>query len=244
MFFYALVSLALVLALFFLSRRLYNQIFLFFFQFIKHKNTSIKLLVISLLPGTIIHELSHFLAATFLGVRTGTINLMPKIRDNGEIVAGETQIAKCDPIRFSIIGIAPFILGLGIIYSISRFYLFESVDFEGIIFPLLGELSSIMTSFDIFVLLIVFLIFFWISNSMFSSKKDLSAIIIPLVLLYIFAFILYFSGFKLELSHQILGSLNLFFHQLSFYLFFVFGFNILIFLTLNLINRLFSARHK
>lgn len=68
------------------------------------------------LPGTIIHELSHWIVAEVLGVRTGEIQIFPDF-ENGEENRrlGSVATAKSDPFRGFLIGIAPFISGLAIL---------------------------------------------------------------------------------------------------------------------------------
>ena len=237
MFFFALLSAVVVVLIFLLSRRLYQQIFSFFYLLIKNKNWAIKLLVMILLPGTIVHELSHFLTAAVLGVRVGTICLFPKIKESGKVIAGETQIAQCDPIRYSIIGLAPFFIGMIIIYSISKLLFFKSINFVGAYLPPLNQVWDILTSFDIVAVFFILLLF-WVSNTMFSSKKDLQMIAIPLVFLYIIGFVLYFAGFRLTVSVAWLQSLDLFFKELSFYLLFALFINLFFWLVIQVFNSL------
>lgn len=67
------------------------------------------------LPGTILHELSHWLMAELLGVRTGEITILPEFEsnpaDNRERL-GSVQTAKTGPLRSFLIGSAPFFTGL------------------------------------------------------------------------------------------------------------------------------------
>jgi hypothetical protein len=64
-----------------------------------------------LLPGILIHELSHWLAAKLLGVRTGKISLWPSKRRGNQMRLGSVRIARTDPFRASLIGVAPLIGG-------------------------------------------------------------------------------------------------------------------------------------
>ena len=64
-----------------------------------------------LLPGILIHELSHWLAARLLGVRTGKITLWPSKRRGKQMRMGSVRIARTDPFRSSLIGVAPLISG-------------------------------------------------------------------------------------------------------------------------------------
>lgn len=68
-----------------------------------------------LLPGVIVHELSHFFMAAMLGVPTGRITIFPHDQE-GEKRLGSVEIAKTDPVRESLIGGAPIIISsLGLV---------------------------------------------------------------------------------------------------------------------------------
>jgi hypothetical protein len=71
---------------------------------------------ILVLPGTIIHELSHWLVAEILQVRTGEITILPELKgESGSERLGSVATEKSDPFRGFLIGIAPFITGIGIL---------------------------------------------------------------------------------------------------------------------------------
>lgn len=152
------------------------------------KFLSINLLSFLFLPGVIIHELSHLLIASVLLVPVGHMEFTPKKSQNG-VKLGSVEIAKTDPIRKSIIGFAPVFVGFMIIVGIV--YLFTS------------NISSIKDK-DFYVLGIVFVLtgylLFAISNTMFSSSKDMEGTIeILITLLIIFAGV-YILGFRIPVS--------------------------------------------
>ena len=64
-----------------------------------------------LLPGILIHELSHWLAAKLLGVRTGKISLWPSKGRGNQMRMGSVRVARTDPFRSSLIGVAPLVSG-------------------------------------------------------------------------------------------------------------------------------------
>lgn len=74
------------------------------------------------LPGTIIHELSHWIVAEILQVRTGEITIFPDSRDDGgeSKRLGSVATARTDPFRGFIIGLAPFISGLSILVVLGK----------------------------------------------------------------------------------------------------------------------------
>lgn len=63
-----------------------------------------------LLPGIIVHELSHWLMAKLLGMRTGKLSIWPSGRRD-RMQMGSVKIARADPIRESLVGLAPLIGG-------------------------------------------------------------------------------------------------------------------------------------
>jgi len=110
-------------------------------------------------PGIIIHEMSHFFIASLLLVPTGEISIFPKEKRIGGI-----QIAKTDPVRMSIIGLAPMIVGTVAILVI--FFLALKLPFEiigiGKLFSLLKEPINLFWFYLVFA----------INNTMFTSESD------------------------------------------------------------------------
>lgn len=63
------------------------------------------------LPGTLLHEFSHWLTAVLLGVKTSRFSIWPKKKKKGELQMGSVQVELTDPFRHSLIGVAPLIFG-------------------------------------------------------------------------------------------------------------------------------------
>jgi hypothetical protein len=62
-------------------------------------------------PGTILHELSHYLLCKILLVETGRVSLFrPRQQEDGGITLGFVEHAKVDPLRGVLISIAPLLL--------------------------------------------------------------------------------------------------------------------------------------
>lgn len=82
---------------------------------------AVRLLFFLLLPGVILHELSHYLVARLLFVRASP----PKIgvgQLRGRMISlGSVNIQRTDPIRESLIGVAPFVMGIGAIWLIAGY---------------------------------------------------------------------------------------------------------------------------
>jgi hypothetical protein len=67
------------------------------------------------LPGVILHELSHYLAALLLQVKTGKFSLLPRVTPDGRLQLGYVETSKVDPLRDSIIGAAPLLSGSALV---------------------------------------------------------------------------------------------------------------------------------
>jgi hypothetical protein len=68
------------------------------------------LYALPLLPGILLHESSHALAAILLGVQVGRISIRPK-RAGQRVQLGFVPVEKTDAVRASLIGLAPLLAG-------------------------------------------------------------------------------------------------------------------------------------
>ncbi|KKR34105.1 MAG: putative membrane protein [Candidatus Gottesmanbacteria bacterium GW2011_GWC2_39_8] len=180
----------LLFSIFLLSQNLQKYISLFFYLLIGNKKISSSLLVIILLPGTIIHELSHLIMALILRVHTGELTIMPKFGENGEILAGSLEIGNTDPFRRTLIGLAPIIVGLALIFFLNN---------------LIGQIGL---NWSNWTNLIIYYLFFTVSTSMFSSKKDLESLVIAGPIMVVLVYILYNFGVRITLSENLIQTLN------------------------------------
>jgi hypothetical protein len=76
-------------------------------------NASLTMAIFSILffPGVVLHELSHFLMAKILFVRTRGFSIIPKMMPEGYLRMGYVEVAESDIVRDALIGAAPLILG-------------------------------------------------------------------------------------------------------------------------------------
>lgn len=74
-----------------------------------------------LLPGVIIHELSHWLAAKALGMRTGRVRLWPAPKGKRHFTLGSVEVSRADVFRDSLVGLAPLVVGCAILLAVSHF---------------------------------------------------------------------------------------------------------------------------
>lgn len=77
-------------------------------------DVAVILYALPLLPGIVLHELSHALSATLMRVRVGRISIRPK-RAGQRIQLGFVPIEKTDALRASLIGLAPLLAGSAVI---------------------------------------------------------------------------------------------------------------------------------
>ncbi|MCS6843246.1 MAG: hypothetical protein NZ528_02840 [Caldilineales bacterium] len=74
------------------------------------RNAGLALLWLVLLPGTLLHELSHWAMAKALGLRTGRFRIWPEFKRDG-VVLGSVEVQRTNALADSLVGLAPFIGG-------------------------------------------------------------------------------------------------------------------------------------
>jgi hypothetical protein len=139
-------------------------------------DVAILLYFLLLLPGVLVHELSHWLTAKFLRVPTGTITLGPSWKGKGTTRLGSVSVAKADPLREGLIGMAPLITGsvLILVIAYAVFGMTGPPELAADLQPgaALTKWRSYMAVPDLW--LWVYLIFS-ISNAMLPSESDRQA---------------------------------------------------------------------
>ncbi|MCP5098364.1 MAG: hypothetical protein GY943_22675 [Chloroflexi bacterium] len=161
-----------------------------------------------LFPGVFLHELSHWIAATLLGVRTGSFSLIPRMQDDGTVQLGYVEYYKgrtLGPIRESIIGGAPMLVGTAVILLIG-YRIFSVADLaiaiqSGQIDVLSAALGNVYQTNDFLIWLYLL---FAISNAMLPSRSDRRAWPAFLLTMLGLAIMLYILGlFNLVLSELV-----------------------------------------
>ena len=71
-------------------------------------------------PGILVHEVSHWLMAKLLFVPTGRITLWPQVKRDGSVWLGTVEVGKTDPVRSSLVGLAPLLSGSLLVILIAR----------------------------------------------------------------------------------------------------------------------------
>ncbi|MGD8967448.1 MAG: hypothetical protein PVI07_08065 [Anaerolineae bacterium] len=156
------------------------------------REVAVMLYALPLMPGILLHELSHALVAKLLGARVGRVSIRPKLADE-RIQLGFVPVEETDVIRASLIGLAPLLTGSAVILLIG--YLAFDIDAMQQAFTE-ADWASLVASFaemqkapDIWLWLYLI---FAISNTMLPSQSDRESwtpIILFLVLVVALAWI-------------------------------------------------------
>jgi hypothetical protein len=167
-------------------------------------DVAILLYFLLLLPGVLVHELSHWLTAKLLRVPTGTIALGPSWKGKGTTRLGSVSVAKADPLREGLIGMAPLITGsvLILVIAYAVFGMSGPPELAADLFP--GEVfarwRSYMSVPDLW--LWVYLIFS-ISNAMLPSESDRQAWLYLVLYGCLAAVVLYGFGLLGQVSSRL-----------------------------------------
>jgi hypothetical protein len=138
-------------------------------------DVALTLYFVLLMPGVIIHELSHLLMAWLLRVRVRRFSLGPVRRARSQHVSlGSIEVANVDPLRGSLIGLAPLLAGSAVILLIGNRVLgvnelavaFTTSGVRGVLAGL-GQVARV-PSFSLWLYLV-----FAVSNAMLPSESDL-----------------------------------------------------------------------
>lgn len=159
-------------------------------------DVALVLYFIVVLPGVVIHELSHWLVALVLGVRVRKLRIGPVRKGRGRRVSlGSVQVANVDPLRASLIGLAPLLGGTAVILLIGNLVLgidtlAEMVVGQGLegVWPWLGQVVHVP---DVWIWLYLI---FAISNAMLPSDSDMAAMRPVLIFLGLVALVVLVIG--------------------------------------------------
>ncbi|MCB9418251.1 MAG: hypothetical protein H6667_00485 [Ardenticatenaceae bacterium] len=134
------------------------------------------LYAIILFPGVVLHELSHWLTATLLGVRTGSFSLLPRRQADGSVQLGYVEYYKSSSLgafRESLIGGAPLVTGTAVILLIG-FRIFGVTNLSTAIQS--GDVDTLVTAlsqvFGVPDFLVWLYLLFAVSNAMMPSRSD------------------------------------------------------------------------
>jgi hypothetical protein len=182
-------------------------------------NLALYLYAFILFPGVLLHELSHWVTARLLGVRTGSLSIIPKRQPDGSVQLGYVEYYRTktlDPVRESIIGGAPLIIGTLAILLISL-KIFDVSTLAAAVQT--GQVDAITLAladfFDTSFALIWIYLIFAISNGMLPSASDRRAWPAFLVAMLILTGLLYFLGLTDEVASGLAGPAIIMFEYLA-----------------------------
>jgi hypothetical protein len=103
--------LLLLVPFIFLQRSLQRELQAIFLLLTRRADVSMVLFSITFFPGILLHEVSHYLMARVLGVRTGRLSLIPRPLEKGRLQLGFVETQSTDWLRDALIGSAPLFSG-------------------------------------------------------------------------------------------------------------------------------------
>jgi hypothetical protein len=106
-----------------LQRLLHREIQAVFLILTRDTRVTMGIFSMLFLPGVFLHELSHFVIAKLLRVRTGNFSIFPQSLPDGRLQLGYVETAKSDVLRDSLIGAAPLIVGTLFVAYVALYHL-------------------------------------------------------------------------------------------------------------------------
>src|SRR6266498_5578412 len=106
-----------------LQRLLHREIQSVFLIMTRDTRITMGIFSLIFLPGVFLHELSHFVMAKILRVRTGKFSVFPQSLPDGRLQLGSVETAKSDMVRDSLIGAAPLIVGTLFVAYVAIYHL-------------------------------------------------------------------------------------------------------------------------
>ncbi|MBN1639757.1 MAG: hypothetical protein JXA09_00885 [Anaerolineae bacterium] len=184
--------LVLFVALLLLTRWITRHVQGVGYLLLKDGQVALVLYFLLILPGVLLHEASHALMALLLRVRVRKLSLGLRRKDGGQQVAlGSVDIAQTDPLRASLIGLAPLIAGLAAILAIGG----QVLNLQGLPTPgTQGFLSTLLQAYDAPDVWLWAYLVFAIGNAMLPSAADRQSWGTAIAFVVVIGAALYFSG--------------------------------------------------
>ncbi len=139
------------------------------------REVAVWLYALPLLPGVVLHELSHALAARLVGARVGRVSVLP-VRQGDRIQLGFVPVEQTGPVRTALIGLAPLLVGCLVLVLIGHLGLgmgqvgaaLAAADWRGAWDGLARTLQARDAAVWVYLA-------FAISNTMLPSRSDMRA---------------------------------------------------------------------
>ncbi|MCO6451427.1 MAG: hypothetical protein J5I90_11630 [Caldilineales bacterium] len=191
-------SLALLLALWWMSRRLAFYFISTLYALTGNQLISTTIYALVILPGTLIHETSHWLMAQIVGVRTGAISVLPKSTGNGKLRLGSVDVRGGSLWQHTLIGLAPLLVGSLLTVALSYWLVdvealgaaWRYQEWGGIREVLSATLTQPDAALGLYLL-------FTVSDAMFLSASDRAPIQRMLMYLALVFIVLYVTAYLL-----------------------------------------------
>ncbi len=148
-----------------------------------------------LLPGILLHELSHWLTARLLGVKTLSFSLWPRQQRNGRLELGAVEVEHGSILEMALIGLAPFLFGSAVLLLLVH-SLSHGVDLAQLLVEPARLWSTLRAAPDIWLQLYLL---FAVVNGMIPSEADRK----PAIPVLLFAILLLGLSFLLGLWSQL-----------------------------------------
>jgi hypothetical protein len=204
-------TLLLLGPLLWLVREAHQQLQELFFLVTGHQAMTIYLFQVLLLPGVILHEVSHYLVAKLLGVRVRKISLRPDIKGQ-KVQMGAVVMDRPDFIRGLLIGLAPMVLGTAMIVLIGR-HVFEVERVIAAARESQGQemIQAVRAAFEVQDAWIWFYLLFAISNAMLPSEADREGLRPTMILVTLVLGLVILTGYGPDLLSRLAAPLEMIF---------------------------------
>lgn len=107
-----------LLALLALNRWITMQVQIIGYRLTGHEQVAVIVYYLLLLPGIVLHEVSHALVAVILGLKVGKFSLGPRAKGR-YVQLGSVQVTSGGLLRDSLVGLAPFLSGTIVLLLVS-----------------------------------------------------------------------------------------------------------------------------
>lgn len=180
------------------------------YRWVGDADVALILYFVVVLPGVVLHELSHWLMAWALGIRVRKLSLGPQLKGRSKRVSlGSIRVGDVDPIRASLIGVAPLLGGSAVILLIGYWVLgvdalveaFAGQGLDGV----LAGLEQLLQVADLWLWLYLI---FAVSNAMLPSASDMDTVRPVLVFLGIAAAVLLVVGGVPQIPPRVVDWVN------------------------------------
>jgi len=140
------------------------------------RDSAIMIYFLALLPGIILHELGHWLAALLLRVPVDKLSLWPQKKRGNRVQLGSVSTGASDPLRASIIGIAPLIVGSIVILIVGQLVLGINDLGHLLLYGSWADLwSQLLSYWQVPDFALWLYLIFAIANAMLPSESDRAA---------------------------------------------------------------------